>query len=232
MKYLSETSIVGNKEIGGMKKEIDEGSLELSNEKRLSLKEKAFFYWKALFSVFHNTGEIAVLLLIIQAVAYHEEVGHGEAGEVDIDVQESLGRIIQERADFQAPGSEGLDVLEHISKGKTRADDIFHKQHVAVFDADIQILDEGDVPLAGLVPAHADGEEIHFQRHGQLPCEVGEEVYGSLEDADDHKLLLAIPGIDLRGHLGNTLLDLLLFEYDLSKSFCIHASQSLSLIHI
>lgn len=52
MKYLSKTSIVGNKEIGGMKKEIDEGSLELSNEKRLSLQEKAFFYWKAFYFLY------------------------------------------------------------------------------------------------------------------------------------------------------------------------------------
>lgn len=34
MKHLSKISIMGNKETGGMKKEIDEGSLELSIKKK------------------------------------------------------------------------------------------------------------------------------------------------------------------------------------------------------
>lgn len=186
-------------------------SLMLKN-KRQSLRRKPLVFEHFLFSVLHDFPEIAISFIVVQSITHNKEIRHGEADMVNVEIQQSLCRIVQKGTDPKAFRLEGLQMLQDIADGQTRTDHILQKEDVSACDVQIKILDIGDHSMLFLILFDTDGQKIQLDGHGEMSCKIREEIDGSFEDADDDELLILIIGIDILCRFLNSFSDFVLRE--------------------
>src|SRR3954447_9183495 len=68
--------------------------------------------------------QVPVELAIVEAVADHELVGDREARVVDIDLDESPRRLVEQRADPQRRGLLAAEVADEVVQRQARVDDV------------------------------------------------------------------------------------------------------------
>jgi len=111
-----------------------------------------------------------------------------------------------------------LECPDEIVERQARVDDVFHDQHVATADVEIEVLEHADL----LVPAHdraaVAGELDEVDRVQDRDCagEVGGEDEACLERRDEHRLAARVVACDLGPQLPDAGADLRRGEVDFS----------------
>ena len=89
-----------------------------------------------------DVGQVAVLLGVVETVADHEPVLDREADVVHLHVDLAAARFAQQAGGAQRAGTAGQQDFLQVMQGQAGVDDVFDDDHVAAFDADVEILRE------------------------------------------------------------------------------------------
>ena len=92
--------------------------------------------------------------------------------------------LIEQRGELQAGRVVRPQHFLQVAIGAARVEDVFHHQHIAAFDADVEVL--GDLHFTGGHGAGAvalDAQKIHRAVDGNLPDEIRHENPGALQNA-------------------------------------------------
>src|SRR6478672_9309070 len=165
-----------------------------------------------------DAPQVAVLLVVVEAVADDELVGDVEADVLHRDVDLDDVGLAQQRADLDRGGAARLEVGLDPRERQAGVDDVLDDEHVAAADVGVEVLEDADD--AGGLRAGAVGRDrhpVHRRGAGEGTHEVGHDDDGTLEDTDEEELLALVVLPDVGGELGEAGLDLLLGEQDLGQ---------------
>src|SRR6266550_4228681 len=120
-----------------------------------------------------HVGQIPVSLAEVQAVADHELVGNLEAGVTDVDVDLAPLGLREQGADLERRGVARFEVAGQVREREARVDDVFDDQHIAAFDADVEVLeDPDDTGGVGGRAVARDRHEVDLAGNRQVTHEV------------------------------------------------------------
>jgi putative ABC transport system permease protein len=142
-----------------------------------------------------DVGEVAVKLLVIQAVTDDEAVGDVEADVGEADVEEANTGAVEEGADAQGGGLAAADHLHQICERKAGVYYVLYYEDVPAGDRFIEVFDHAHAAVAACIGAvGGDGEEIDAGREVKRDSahEVGHERDHALENA--HEMEGAVRG--------------------------------------
>ena len=91
-----------------------------------------------------DEGEVAVALLVIQAIADHECIRNVKAGVFNRQLNPPAGTLIEESTDIQVRWMVRHEMVPEVLEADTRIDNIFDNQYVLVGDTLGQILENMD----------------------------------------------------------------------------------------
>jgi uncharacterized damage-inducible protein DinB len=133
-----------------------------------------------------NVGEIAVALIVVQAIANHKFVGNGEAGIIGVHLGDAALGFIEKDSNPEMLRLALFEELYEKFQGEAGIQNILDNQNRAALDGDFQVLGEfhfarriGAMAIAG----NAEKIEGHFS--AKLASEIGKEKYRAFEDADE-----------------------------------------------
>ena len=131
-----------------------------------------------------DVGKVSIFLVKIQAVADHEHIRDLKAHVIRFDGNDAARVLIEQRGELQAGRVVRPQHFLQVAIGAARVEDVFHHQHIAAFDADVEVL--GDLHFTGGHGAGAvalDAQKIHRTVDGNLPDEIRHENPGALQNA-------------------------------------------------
>src|SRR5215207_4224037 len=174
-----------------------------------------------------HIGEVAVPLVVVQAVADGEAVGDLEAdvagGKVDLP---ALG-LGQQGAHLQRRRIARAEVAQQVLQGQAGVDDVLDDEHVAPLDRRVEVLEDAD-DARGLggraIGGH--GHEVDLARTVDVAHEVGKEEDRPLEHADQQQIALLVVARDLGAQLADPVLELVALDEDLADGGVAHGRQS------
>ncbi len=162
-----------------------------------------------------NVGQRAEILGVVEPVAHDELIRNPEAGVGHIHRALASVRLGEQRRDAHRTRFTLRQQVAQIAERDATVDNVFHHEHVAAFDRQVEVPGELHFAGRGVVFAVArDADKIDAHRRRDGASEVGEEEAASLQDADQIKRPLRIVGADLRAHLGHAPADVLLGDQD------------------
>ena len=112
--------------------------------------------------------------------------------------------LIEQRDQLQADRVVRPQNFLQVAEGAAGVEDVFHHQHIAAFDADVEVL--GDLHFPGGDGAGAvalDAQKIHRAVDGNLPDEIRHENPGALQNAHQ----MRSPALVIAGNRGGELRD-------------------------
>jgi hypothetical protein len=92
-----------------------------------------------------DKGEVAVALLVIQAIADHERIRDVKAGVPNRHFDLAAGALIEENTDVHIGWLVRQEVVPEVLEGEACVDNVFNDQHMLVGDAPGQVLGEADL---------------------------------------------------------------------------------------
>ena len=157
-----------------------------------------------------DEGEMPELAGVVESVADNELVLDFESDIFNRYVHLSSAGLAQEAGGFQARRIAGAKDFLKVGQRDARVDDVFDDDDMAVFERNIEILQQPDLARAfgrGAVARDRDEIERHGSRH--RPGEIGEKDKRALEHGDKvQRFALAIVAIDLGSQLTDTRVNL------------------------
>ena len=138
-----------------------------------------------------DTGQVAVALVDVEAVA-HDEVGRdGEADVAQVELHPLLALLDQERAHLDALGRAGVQVAAQVVQREAAVDDVLDHQDVAALELGVEVLDDAH-HARGLGGAAVGGHGHEVDVDGQVdgPAQVAHEEHGPLEHGDEQRRLV------------------------------------------
>ena len=167
-----------------------------------------------------NIRQVAIHLIVVQAIADNEPVGDIETDVVGTGGKLAAARFGQERTKPQGSRVALGQPSEQKGRGAARVDDVLYQNDILSLDVILQVLVQRQRPHRRRGSAVAGNrQEIDGQGKGQLPDQVGMEYRSSLEDADKVRFPAPVIGFDSAGHFRDTLPDLGLV-YENIQSLC------------
>ena len=97
-----------------------------------------------------HVGEVAVELVVVEAVAHEEVVGHLEAPVADLEVDQPQLGTVEEDAGLQRAGPAQAERAYDVVEREPRVDHVLHDDDVLVLDRLVEVLEEADGFGAGL----------------------------------------------------------------------------------
>src|SRR5439155_16075672 len=126
--------------------------------------------------------QVAVTLLIIEAVTEHEVVLDLEADVVDRGGNDAANGLVQQGASDHRPRSATLQLAQEVGEGEAGVDDVLDEDDVPTGHVQIQVLDDADpARVRGVM---GDRHEVDFGHDGHGPGHVGQEGNAALENGN------------------------------------------------
>ena len=140
-----------------------------------------------------NRVEVAVALVDVEAVAHDEVRRDREADVLERLFDALLALFEQQRADLEALGAARAEVLAQVVEREPGVDDVLDDQHVAAEQVDVEVLhDAHDAAGLGRGAVGRDRHEVDLDGEFDRAHEVGHEVDGALQDADEQRRVLGV----------------------------------------
>jgi hypothetical protein len=165
-------------------------------------------------------GEVAVLLVDVEAVAGEQLVGDDEAdvanGKI---VDEAPVRAVEERRGGERARLAELERLAEEAQRQARVDDVLDEDHVAALELRVQVLEEPDPARPAELRVCAEArelDEVDRMENRNRPREVGEEDDRRLERGDEQRLPAFVVARDPGAELADARLNLFRSEVDLA----------------
>jgi len=162
-----------------------------------------------------DVGEVAVALVVVEAVADYEFVGDDEAKVLGANVGDAAFDFVEENGDAEVLGFTLFEEAKEIFEGEAGVENIFDDEDGTAFDADVEIFIE--FHFAGGIGALAvagDGDEVEGNFAPKFTSEIGEEKDGAFENADEMERFLGKVVADLLGHFFDAVADVGVMEKD------------------
>src|SRR6266567_6554982 len=165
-----------------------------------------------------DIGQVAVVLLGVEAVADHEDVGNLPSHIVQGDVGGSLATLGHEGARLDGGGSSGVKIPQEVGKAEAARADAFDHEHILALEGLVEILTDPHHPGGGDLPVGHHGDEVHGGGYAERAEEIREKDGGAFEDSHQMKRLVRVVCRDLRGEPCHLDPDRLLVEQRLAYS--------------
>src|SRR6266849_6366699 len=149
-----------------------------------------------------NVGQVAVLLVVVQAVADDEDRWNLEPLVAHVHRYLLNALLAHEGTDLEARRFARLQVFEEVEERQAGIDDVLDEQDVAPRDLEVEVLqDPHDAggPGGGAVAGH--GHEVELERQADLPGQVTHKNEGALEDTDQEQVTTPVILGDALGHV-------------------------------
>ena len=155
-----------------------------------------------------DEGELAELVVVVEAVADNEDVRDAEAVVVGLE-GDALGSVFpEENGRFDAAGTEGLDLGHQSLESAAGVEDVVEEQNVVVGDfGEPGVVDAQLAGLSGFTTIAGGLEEADSQGLIDAADQVSEQDDAAGEDAEDQQRFVAIVGGDSLRELRDALLD-------------------------
>src|SRR6266540_1932519 len=137
-----------------------------------------------------DIGQVPVLLVGVEAVADHEDVGDLTAHIVQGDVGGSLATLGHEGARLDGGGSSRVKIPQEVGKAEAARADAFDHEHVFALEGLVETLADPHHPGGGDLPVGHDGDEVHGGGYAERAQEIREEDGGAFEDSHQMKRLV------------------------------------------
>ena len=162
-----------------------------------------------------DIGQVAVLLVVIEAIAHHELVGALETHVARVDG--SSAALAQKRRHFEGTHAARLQVGRQIAQGQARIENVLDDDDVAVLDLGVEVLhDAQDARGTRGRTVAGDGHVVDLDGQVDGAHQVASKRRGTTQDADDKRrhVVVGVVGRDLGTKLSHTLAELLGGEQD------------------
>src|SRR5213079_1625951 len=141
-------------------------------------------------------GQVAVELAVIEAVAEDVVVGDLKPHVSHRDVDQPAERAVEEGDHLEGCRPAVAKLAQDIVEGEAGVDDVLDQEHVPALDRVVDVADDADSILR-LRPGKAvQVEVVDYERHVDLPRQVGEEEGDALQHADQDERLAAVVARD------------------------------------
>jgi len=185
-----------------------------------------------------HEGQIAVIIIVVEAVAHHKRGGNGEAGIVRLERDLAARRLVEQRADLDGVRLALVEELHDHLERVAGVDDVLEDEHVAALNIVVDVLAEGQ--LAGRLGAsleRGDAHEVLLYRNGDRLRHLRKEGDDALENADQNGAFAAVILRDLRADLADPGVNILFrdqnpFDVLHHVKFVHHTSRFLFLVDL
>jgi len=124
--------------------------------------------------------QVSILLLIVHPVPDDENIRNLKASVSYRQVNDSSGRLVEQRADVYASRPALFERPQEVACGQSGVDYILNQKHISIGDTIIKIFGDANYPRASLTGVTGDSHEVYgarnFHRAKQI-CSEDERAF-------------------------------------------------------